>query len=164
MSIASPAYHGGYFYVRAGNNSPKSIQGDTADSAEIERPIYRTINASTELVPDSERAYGAIYKAIKRLAEAPDEPGGIDHETEREAIDWTLKLLNYKVPPPKIFSNGGDTVVFVWKSVDSGVYMTPCGQKVGIYHVGRRGKAQTWVDTSKTAELRRLISYLGGEA
>jgi hypothetical protein len=127
-------------------------------------PIKKVQNSSTESTPNNDAVYGAIYKAVKALAKEVDEPDRIDQETERDALEWTLRLRDSQVPPPKIFSHGGDAVTFVWESADRRLYMTPSGQAVGLYSVGRAGKLETVFDTSKTTDLRRLLIILGGRA
>jgi hypothetical protein len=70
------------------------------------------------------------------MASLPDgSDQAIDSETKEEA-EQILGYLNlYDIPPPQIFSHGGDAVVFTWDTSKVTRYMTVSGGEIGVLDV-----------------------------
>ena len=80
--------------------------------------------------------YGRLFDALRELnISDEDEAQHIDDEAYRLATSALCFLSYHGVPAPKIFSHGGDAVVFNWRQNEVTLQLTICD---GVASLGKR--------------------------
>jgi hypothetical protein len=86
-------------------------------------------------------AFDALFSALGRMAAGDeDEPQWIGRETHAQARTVLSAIALMRVDAPKVFSHGGDAVVFSWARPE-GLYQLTVSEGVGI--MGRRAGGKT---------------------
>ncbi|MBP1859780.1 hypothetical protein [Rhizobium herbae] len=102
----------------------------------------RSTNAVFEVISldSTEEKYNALFEALNLMRSMDeDESMFIDADTHRNACS-VLSLLSYrKVAPPKVYSHGGDAVVFTWVIAGQSYQLTVSN---GTATLGKRVKGQ----------------------
>jgi len=107
-------------------------------------------------------AFSSLFQAIEDMHRAPE--GFTDHIDDETAHD-AMHVLGYMesagAPIPKLFSHGGDAVVFVWDLDLIRRYLTISGGDAAFLDVGKRGNVQcpypiVSLDAPQAANLLKL--------
>ncbi|MGF9758003.1 hypothetical protein AAII07_22655 [Microvirga sp. 0TCS3.31] len=111
----------------------------------------------------NERRYEALFAAVAAMGDAEFEVSDhVDYEAVADATDFLVYLQAFEVPPPKVFSHGGDTIAFTWDGPRR--YVTPV-EGVGVLYepstVNDDGFERSY-DLTNSHELARLMKVLGG--
>lgn len=109
--------------------------------------------------------YRELFAALDSLRHAdPEDSMWIDDETYRSACGVLCYLSYHHLAPPKIFSHGGDAVVFTWSSETGPVNLTVSN---GIAALGYGSAGQVkYVDLAEVGvgELFKFAKVVGGQA
>ncbi|MGA1831637.1 hypothetical protein [Rhizobium wenxiniae] len=102
---------------------------------------YGSENSATEpMVNGHDLSYAALYSALQEMSELDDEEAMfIDADTFRSACSALNFIRYYELPTPKVFSHGGDAVVFTWDFGQASLQLTVSN---GIAALGRRVKGE----------------------
>ena len=109
----------------------------------------------------------AVLKLMRDLP--PDDDQAIDEETKADAELLLSYISTHDIPPPKLFSHGGDAVVFTWEQPDVLRYLTVSGGDFSVLDMHRRTRMKckselTPIRSQGTDDqLQRLrgVAYIG---
>lgn len=121
----------------------------------------RTIASSSDVHAFDAAAFLNLYRVIGRMAELPEGADqAIDEETRVEAERMLGFFDLYDIPPPQVFSHGGDAVVFTWENQLICRYATVSGDEVGVLDVHSKSRAECPYPQLKF-QSRELDNFLG---
>ena len=100
----------------------------------------RDSSASDSIVDEHDVVFAALFGALNEFQSADgDDPAHIDSDTYRSSCSVLSFFQYYGFPAPRVFSHGGDAVVFTWASGPSSLQLTISN---GIAALGRRVKGK----------------------
>jgi len=122
-------------------------------------------NLETAVVAQ-DHAYMMLYDAVANMAALPEgQEYAIDAETARTADRFIALMALYNVPAPKVFSHGGDAVVFTWELGDVRRYVTVGDSEISVLDAHRANKMQCSAEFSLGGDIpvESWMVLLGGK-
>ena len=114
--------------------------------------------------------FAGLSTILKLMHDLPqDDDQAIDEETKADAELLLSYISTHDIPPPKLFSHGGDAVVFTWEQPDILRYLTVSGGDFSVLDMHRRTRMKckselTPIRSQGTDDqLQRLrgVAYIG---
>lgn len=114
--------------------------------------------------------FASLSTVLKLMRDLPqDDDQAIDEETKVDAELLLSYISTHDIPPPKLFSHGGDAVVFTWEQSDVLRYLTVSGGDFSVLDMHRRTRMKckselTPIRSQGTGDqLQRLrgMAYIG---
>jgi hypothetical protein len=114
--------------------------------------------------------FASLLSVLNLMRDLPrDDEQAIDEETKADAELLLSYMRTHDIPPPKLFSHGGDAVVFTWEQPDVLRYLTVSGGDFSVLDMHRRTRMKckselTPIRSQETDDqLQRLrgVAYIG---
>lgn len=111
-------------------------------------------------------SYETVYSTLEVMASLPEgDELAITAAAESDARSFVMLLALYDVPPPKLMSHSGDTVVFGWRGNELQQFLTLEEGRATLLRVFTkpRRKMTCEFDRSDDEQMAFLIKTLGGK-
>ena len=114
-----------------------AFSGVFPEQSPLRRPVTGSVVNTTDDFKNMLQFHG-LFDAIEYMGNQPEgAEQAIDEETKSDAEDFLGFIRLYDIPPPKIFSHGGDAVVFTWETVKLRRYITVSAGCVAVMLVDK---------------------------